>query len=86
MFGIFFHQGTLVGKPAKAKLTTSDPDGDDGEIIHNVILKSFVQGWYVRYVRITMSTGEEFDCPFRDWIGNKAPSSLTVSCRSSGDF
>ena len=29
----FYHQGSLVGDPYTAKLTTSDPDGENGKII-----------------------------------------------------
>merc|ERR1712088_716797 len=56
------------------KLTTSDPDGTDG--------------WYVEWIRITMSTGEVFSCPVDGWLdidNPKEPSSRTVSCASSGE-
>merc|ERR1712088_814676 len=56
------------------KLKTSDPDGTDG--------------WYVEWIRITMSTGEVFSCPVDGWLDNgdpKEPSSRTVSCASSGN-
>ena len=31
-FEAFCHQGRLAGDPNTAKLTTSDPDGEDGKI------------------------------------------------------
>merc|ERR1712226_849103 len=67
-------KGSLVGDPNTVKLTTSDPDGTDG--------------WYVEWIRITMSTGEVFSCPVDGWLDNdnpKEPSSRTVSCASSGE-
>ena len=80
----------MVGEPTTAKLTTSDPHGGDGEIIQNVIPLTDVQGWYVEWMRITMSTGEVFSCPFGGWLDNGSdaggPGSRTVSCAaSSGD-
>ena len=81
----------MVGEPATAKLTTSDPDGQDGKVTHNIIAETFLQGWYVEWMRITMSTGEVFSCPFGGWLDNGSdaggPGSRTVSCAaSSGDY
>jgi len=51
--------GILKGSPARATLTTSDPDGSDG--------------WHVEWIEITMTTGEKFLCPFNAWLDNGAP-------------
>merc|ERR1712113_521363 len=74
ILGSCSQKGSLVGDPKTVKLTTSDPDGTDG--------------WYVEWIRITMSTGEVFSCPVDGWLDNdnpKEPSSRTVSCASSGE-
>jgi len=71
-------QGSLVGEPVTAKLTTSDPHGDDG--------------WYAEWMNVTMSTGEVFSCPVDGWLDNwskawpevAGPGSRTVICTSSG--
>ena len=77
----------MVGFPITAKLTSSDPGGDDGDIIQNIIL--LVAGWGVEWIRITISTGEMFSCPVYGWLDNddpKEPSSRTVSCVSLGNI
>ena len=64
-----------------------DPNGDDGKITLNVISLPFVQGWYVEWMRITMSTGEVFSCLVDAWIddGGTSPDFRTVPCSNLGD-
>ena len=79
-------QGSLVDFPITAKLTSSDPDGIDGDIIENMFSKLFVPGWGVEWISITTSTGDMFSCPFNGWLKNGEGNSLTVNCTSSGDY
>merc|ERR1719385_150661 len=64
-------EGSLVGDIIRAKLTASDPSGDDG--------------WGVEWIRITKSTGEMFNCPFNGWLKKNERNSKTVNCTRSGD-
>jgi len=64
------HAGNLVGGPVTAKLTSSNPGGDNG--------------WFVDWARITMSTGAVFSCPMRAWLDRNGPS-LKVDCHISGN-
>ena len=79
-------QGSLVDFPITAKLTSSDPDGIDGDIIENMFSKLFVPGWGVEWISITTSTGDMFSCPFNGWLKVGEGNSLTVNCTSSGDY
>merc|ERR1719507_2582739 len=69
LLGNCAHAGNLVGGPVTAKLTSSNPGGDNG--------------WFVDWARITMSTGVVFSCPMRAWLDRNGPS-LKVDCHISG--
>jgi len=60
----------ILGSPARATLTTSDPDGHDG--------------WYVEWIEITMNTGEKSLCPFNAWLDNGAPGTRQAVNPSTG--
>ena len=48
------------------------------------------KGWYVDWIKITLSTGVMFYCPVDGWLDNyknpAGPPSRTVICTNSGDF
>ena len=72
-------QGTLVGDPVTAKLTTSDREEDNGCITPNNL----------EWIRIRMNTGELFSCPLGGFLDNgpnpAGSRSRTVGCHVLGE-
>jgi len=50
-------EGTLLSDPITAKITVTEPGGNDG--------------WGVEWIEITMSNGRIFSCPINGWLSKK---------------
>ena len=68
----FFHsalQGSLLSDPESANLTIfgNTKNREDGSPRETMNLLNFVEGWYVEWIKISLSSGRIFFCPVDKW-------------------